>query len=514
MREATANRIEQLIKQHMPVGAVAYFFQQVTADNRVIRFPETGFFKLIAPFEFPVGVPSGTYHVFFVRSPADPHPLPPRDPEYPYPEVAFYFAPSPANPPVPPEAARPTRSRFRPDEKVPSNSLREERREYAKQRMSVNHMHEEQNLEKSKHYTQEVCEVFTLNQSYRQELADSAKLLMTHPKQLAEDMKTVSTMFRQMTESSLEMTALLHKRLAESANPPPPPPPAYITVMQTLMPLVVPLGVAAFASLDLASRVPPELMKVLVASLAALTPPAPAVALPKKPTDPVLPAMQQPSINQPEPHGTAETADHDRPSNPIVEAAAAPRTSSEAAATEDCSLLPPLADGTLTVKGLEVALAALNHSEASPELKQFLATWTSIADQLIPERAARDQNIAAPLTADALSVKDLHRVLSICEQVDGPAAKKMLAIWLSIANGVASNSPARSEDAPAPPVATAPPPPPGTPSPQAAQSLPTGETAPSPPAIHSLQAQEPASSIDGGNANSSVPDPGGNLTRD
>lgn len=505
MREATVNRIEQSIKQHMPVGAVAYFFQQITPDNRVIRFPETGFFKLIAPFEYPVGVPSGTYQVFFVRSPADPHPLPPRDPEYPYPEVPFYFAPPPATRTAPPDQARPIRARSRLDEKGPSDPLCEARLEYAKQRMSAEHMRDEQDLEKSKHYTQEVSEVFTLNRSYRHELVDSAKLLMMQPKQMAEELQVVRTMVRQMTEASLDMIALHRKRLEESANPVPPPPPAYVTVMQTLIPLVVPLGLAAFAKFDLASRLPPELMNVLVASLSALTPPAPAVVLPKHPAGPALPAVQQPSSSQPALHATAETANQSRPANTIERAMAAPETTSHAPAAEDSSLLPPLANGTLTVKSLEVALAALQHSEASPESKQFLATWTSMADQLIPERATRRQDAAAPLTANALSVRDLHYVLSLCEQVDKPEARQLLAPWTALAAGLASKSTARRGDAPAPPANTPPPPRADTPLLQATEPLPPERSVSSLPGIHSLDAQEPASPPDGGDVNSRPP---------
>lgn len=478
MRDATANRIEHSIKQHMPVGAVAYFFQQITADNSVIRFPEMGFFKLIAPFEFPVGVPSGTYQVFFVRSLADPHPLPPRDPECPYPEVSFYFAPSPATQASPPSRARSTRSRPRPVENGPLAPLDAAHLEYSKQRLSLKHQSAEQDLEKLKHYTQEVSEVFTLNQSYRHELADSAKLLMVQPREMIADLHAVRSIFKEMTETSLDMAALHRRRLEELANPAPPPPPAYVTVLQSLLPLVVPLGVAAFVRFDLASRLPPELMKVLVESLSALTPPASPSALPK-PAAPALPSVPQQTSSQPAPPATVEAANQSSATKPTDRRPPSPGTAHDAASVDDISSLPPLASSVLTVKNLQQVLSVLHHPDASPEIKRLLAHWSSIADQLIPDRVTRRRGSANPQAANALPVQDLHYLLSLCERKGTAESRKLMESWISLISVMVSEPATLRLDAPVPSSIEPPLPQTAAPSLQAAESLPTETRAPS-----------------------------------
>lgn len=496
MRDATANRIEHSIKQHMPVGAVAYFFQQITADNRVIRFPETGFFKLIAPFEFPVGVPGGTYQVFFVRSLADSHPLPPRDHERPYPEVSFYFAPSPATQATPPDRARPTRSRPRPVEDRPLTPLDAAHLEYSKQRLSLKHQRAEQDLEKMKHYTQEVSEVFTLNQSYRHELADSAKLLMAQPKEMLADLQKVRSVFNEMTEASLDMVAMHRKRLNELANPAPPPPPAYVTVIQTLLPLVVPLGVAAFARFDLASRLPPELMKVLVESLAALTPPAPPSALPKPPEAPALPFVQQQTSSQPALPAMGEAKNQSSSTKPTGRIGSSPGTARDPSSVDDISSLPPLANSLLTVKNLQLVLSILHQPDAPPELKQFLAGWSSLADQMISERKARRRNSATPLAACVLSVQDLHYLLSMCERKGTAESTQLLAPWISLVSTMVAEPATQRMDAPGPSSTEPLLPQTEAPSLQAAELLPTERRVPSMPGAHPLHVEVPDSPAD------------------
>jgi len=382
MREATASRVEQLVKQHMPTGAVGYFFQQITADNRVLRFPETGCFKLIAPFQLPVGVPSGTYQVFFLRSLDDIHPLPPKDSECPFPEVAFYFAPSPATHAAPPEDVKPRRRWSVPDEVEQSPELREARVDFRKRRMAMRLKHRELDLTKSKSVTEDLGDAFELNRAYRHELADSAKSMSSVPQRLAEDAVKMMDVFRQMNQMSLDMIAEHRKRLEELANPAPPPPPPWITLFQQFLPVMLQFGATMFASTKFGAGAPPELVKTLSTSLAAMTPVASPPAIPA--TSVVAPLPGQPHTPQSLPAGPSQPqATTQPPTLPAV-----PIKLPE---------LPPLADGALTVQDLYYILSAFQRTD-SKEAKQVLTQWITLAEQLNPERAAQRRAAEPPAT--------------------------------------------------------------------------------------------------------------------
>lgn len=369
MREPTANRIEQLIKQHMPVGAVGYFFQQITADNQVLRFPETGCFKLIAPFQLPVGVPSGTYQVFFLRSLDDTQPLPPKDPEYPFPEVAFYFAPSPATHAAPPDET-PLRRRWTvSDAANQSSELREARIDYRKRRLAMRLQHHEQDMTKSKAITEDLGDAFELNRAYRHELADSAKAMTSVPQRMADDAMKMMDTFRQVNKLSLDMIAEHRKRLEEMINPAPPPPPPWMTLIQQFMPVVLQLGTALLSSTKFLSTAPPELIQTLSMSLAAMSPPATPLSLRAGATSGALPAAQQPL-----------------PATQRVQSSSSPQRLPD---------LPPIADGALTVQDLHHILSTLQQTD-TPEARQLLAYWTTLAQQLNPERAAQHKPASSP----------------------------------------------------------------------------------------------------------------------
>lgn len=247
MREPTAHKLEELVKNHAPPNAAGYCFQRTTNENEVLRYPTSGCWKL-NPFQMPFGVPNGFYIVFFFRTLEDRQPLSPRSVLDPYPEVPFFMPVSGANSAA---AARESSSAQAAKDETGSTALavpssaqdirrmkaelhaemermpavRETRLEYLQRQLALELQEQNQDLLKYGHYVAEVGGQFQLNRAYRMESQQAMETVLGLAKRTAEDAQTMMSLFRGMQEMQIEALAAIKKQVAVLASPPPPPPP-------------------------------------------------------------------------------------------------------------------------------------------------------------------------------------------------------------------------------------------------------------------------------------------------
>ncbi len=220
----------------MSSGAAGFFFQGITADNRCVRYPAKGSWKL-SPFEYPIGVPNGVYQVFFVRGLEDTAPLPPANPLKPYPEISFFFPrhrdepeerPAQALPAATPAPLRTVQTELHAAfEQLPE--VRSARVEFLQRQLMLELQENTHDVSKYGHSVQEIAGLFELNRGYRRELQEAYETVMALSKRTVEDSQHMMTLFRGMQEMQAEAVVAMKQQLASLASPPPPPPPVNYT---------------------------------------------------------------------------------------------------------------------------------------------------------------------------------------------------------------------------------------------------------------------------------------------
>lgn len=267
MREASAQRVRELVRLYAPTAAAGYFFQRINKNNEVLRYPSTGSYKL-DPFEAPIGVPNGVYTVCYVKLLDDRRPMPAANVNHPYPEIPYYFPATVSDSPESADRASSEESQdgegsapaaLVPKDERPQRSLRAElraelerlpdvreaRTEYMQRHLAIQLQEQQQDLHKYGHVVQEVGGGFALNRAYRLESQQAMETMMELAKRTAEDAQYMMSLFRGMQEMQGQALVELKKQISLLASPPPPPAPAdYSGAATAVVNLVRDVGVA------------------------------------------------------------------------------------------------------------------------------------------------------------------------------------------------------------------------------------------------------------------------------
>lgn len=260
MQETNANRLEEMVRTHMPMGAVGFFFQAITDANKCIRYPATGCWRL-TPFEPPLGVPNGVYQVFFTKALDDATAMPPANARIPYPEVELVFTRQTAThekKTVEDKSATAAKSESGKDEPRPLSSraklheefermpeVRSARAEYLQRQLALDLQENEQDLTKYSLYVREIAELLSAYRRQRQETEGAYETVMALAKRTAEDAQNMMTLFRGMQEMQGQAVLSIKEQIGMLARPPAPPqPPDYTPLGQAAIGLLRDISVA------------------------------------------------------------------------------------------------------------------------------------------------------------------------------------------------------------------------------------------------------------------------------